>query len=378
MFLAFFLYTSLIISFLIYTYYESHIVNSNDRTIVDARSIVQIYPIIIFTIIVGFRYQVGGDFPGYEGYFNEQINLDNASQVPYELGFFLLIELLHFIHLPSQALFVITAFIQVLLLTKIIRISRGCGTLVILFYFLSLSFIESLNTLRQSIALLAVIISVYQYREGNLKSFIIYALLGLAFHLSTIVAIPIIVISSFINVHRIRLFISVMLLIIIFFSGEIADFILSLLPMLGALGFYNGYLVVREDLIFEASASGGFGLYISVMTDFYLIYRGSSLIAGAHYPLPKYLFSAFVFGALFNPIAVESGFMTFSRGLMYLYGLKFIIMGCILFIGYKEGNKYERTGLLMFSLIMVYLLWFYSAVLSGAAHSAPYYFYDFL
>ena len=171
MFLAVFLYTTVLISFLICTYYESRIVNSNDRTIVDSRSIVQIYPIIIFTIIVGFRYQVGGDFTGYEGYFNEQVNLDNTNQVPYEFGFFMLIELLHFIGLPSQSLFVITAFIQALLLTKIIRISRECGSLVILFYFLSLSFIESLNTLRQSIALLAVVISVYQYREGNFKNF---------------------------------------------------------------------------------------------------------------------------------------------------------------------------------------------------------------
>ncbi len=146
----------------------------------------KILPIIVFVVVVGFRYDVGGDFQEYSYYYNSQKDL-HWSQVPYEYGFYLLIDFLIALELPAQSVFILCAFVQVLLLLKLLESCGESAAWIILFYFLTLSFIESLNVMRQGIAVLCFIVFVFNYCKYRYIIGFCYLLFGLAFHISILI-----------------------------------------------------------------------------------------------------------------------------------------------------------------------------------------------
>ena len=89
--LAFLVYFVLFIVLSYWQYLDMRITQTYGKIL---PSIIKSYPIFVFILIVGFRYNVGGDFSAYNDYYNDQSFISDPSQVDYEYGFYKLIELL--------------------------------------------------------------------------------------------------------------------------------------------------------------------------------------------------------------------------------------------------------------------------------------------
>ncbi|WP_351089094.1 EpsG family protein [Shewanella sp. S1-49-MNA-CIBAN-0167] len=334
---------------------------------------IKTYPIVFFIIIVGFRYNVGGDFPTYEEYYVDQFFVSDSSQVAYEFGFYTLIEILHFFSLPSQSLFVICSIFQVVLLLKIVQIAKGSGLLLIFFYFTTLSFIESLNVMRQSIALLGVILALYYLANKKYKYSILNTMVAVIFHSSSLLAIPLMFLLYKSSLYKYRYTIILFTLLSHFFAVQFFSFFVDMVLELPIFGGYSGYLAFSKDLFIENVNDGiSIGLILSLLTDVYLIIRGTKFIAMNSRSLPSVVFNSYLIGCLIYPIVASTGFLALGRGMMYFYGMKFVVMSAVLYAGFKSGSILERKGVILTPIVLLYLLWFCMAVYIGAAGSSPY------
>ena len=368
--LAFLVYFVLFIVLSYWQYLDMRITQTYGKIL---PSIIKSYPIFVFILIVGFRYNVGGDFSAYNDYYNDQSFISDPSQVDYEYGFYKLIELLLYFDLPAQSLFIVCSFFQVVLLLKIIQISRSSGFLVIFFYFTTLAFIESLNVMRQSIAFLGVILSVYYLTNKKFGLSLLNISIAAIFHGSSLLAIPLIYLLSKSSLHK---YSSVIILLIIFsnlYPIEIFSMFIDIAANFPFIGGYSGYLVLSKELFIENINSGiSIGLILSLSTDIYLVRRSREFIDYGGRSLSSVVFNSYLVGCLIYPIVAATGFLALGRGMMYFYGMKFIIISTVLYRGYKNGNIIERNGLLIFPIALLYFLWFCVAVYIGAAGSSPY------
>lgn len=370
---AILVYTIVFFSFFLSSICDRYITCNVSQPTILISALINSFPICVFTILIGLRYNVGGDYWGYTTYFELQPYL-RPNEVPYELGFYALIEVLHFFNLNSQSLFFITALIQSFLLIKIINLLKRESTFVILFYFVLLSFIESLNTIRQSIALLAVIIAVVDFKDKKHVSGFVYACVAISFHTSALIAIPILIFLSFFKLARFNKTISLMIITSLVLKKKIVEVLFSMLPGTNDGAIYLNYLAAREDLQMGQTSGVGMALYLSILVDLYIVNSASRLLFSFD-SKAKYLFSSFAVGAVLSPVVVEANFITFSRALMYFYGLKFIVLGAIIHYGFLSKCRLESSGFVCFALTFVYFVWFFNAVLKGAALSAPFQFF---
>lgn len=376
--LAFFLYFLLFTS-LIFWYYLDQIVRDRYGRLVC--EIIKPYPVMIFILIVGFRYNVGGDFPAYVSYYNDQYFISDSSEVDYEYGFYILIEILHFIDLPSQSIFVVCSFFQIILLLKVIQLSKESGFLLIFFYFTTLSFVESLNVMRQSISFLGVILSVYYISNRYYKYAFVNMIIAVMFHNSSLLAIPIIYLLSKFKLYRFTSVFIILIMISHYFAIEIFSIFIDIISSLNFVGGYSGYLVMSKELFIKNINNGiSIGLILSIFTDIYLVTRGKQFIDFSDKSIISIVFNSYLIGCILYPIVAATGFLALGRGMMYFYGMKFIVMGVVLYRGFKNGNSLEQYGFLIVPVVIMYFVWFCVAVSIGAAGSSPYhsYFYYIL
>ncbi|MGU5690690.1 EpsG family protein [Aeromonas caviae] len=338
----------------------------------------KILPIIVFVVVVGFRYDVGGDFQEYSYYYNSQKDL-HWSQVPYEYGFYLLIDFLIALELPAQSVFILCAFVQVLLLLKLLESCGESAAWIILFYFLTLSFIESLNVMRQGIAVLCFIVFVFNYCKYRYIIGFCYLLFGLAFHISILIPAIVYFFAKNFDFKRVWYLCVAVLIITHAFPIVIFNMIFDGLSIF--LSDYSSYFNINNEYLFlESKSAAGVAKYLSLFSDIFIIYSFCQVLKlerTQSYKTVSSTFNLFVVGTILYPIVAETGFITLQRIMMYFYGVKFIVLGYVV----KAYIEY-RYGLLNFSIsitfVFLYFLWFFSALYQGAAHSTPYYFYDIL
>jgi hypothetical protein len=208
-----------------------------------------------------------------------------------------------------------------------------------------LSFIESLNTIRQSIALLAVIVSVINFKEKKRISGIFYSIFAISFHTSALIAIPILLFLSFLRLEYFSKTISLLIIVSLILRKKIVELLFSMLPGTNDGAIYINYLAARDDLQMGQTGGVGLAIYLSILIDLYIVNNASRLLFSVD-SKARYLFSSFAIGAILSPVVVEANFITFSRALMYFYGLKFIVLGAIIHHGFQSKYKLEYSGVL--------------------------------
>ena len=328
--------------------------------------------IVTFCLLIGLRYNVGGDFEGYAAYYDNQLSSTSYDEVPYEIGFYWLIKILNALDLSSQSLFVATVLIQVLLLIRIIERQEKSGFVTVLFYFFTLSFLESLNIIRQHIAFLFVILAIFEFESSKAKGILLY-LAGGVFHTSAFFAFPLLIFLKYIRLDKYPSFLVASLLISAYFSHQIANSVLNQLPSLRLLSIYDGYLNTTQDLFHNVNPDNlGFGVYLSVICDIYLIIRSRGLNVVNKGLSNALFYNAYLLGVVLFPVVVATNFISLERGIIYLYGLKFLIYGNFVYSIATNGNRFEKTWIPSCIIIISFLFLFINALLKGAAGSTPY------
>lgn len=139
---------------------------------------------IILSLIEGLRaYTVGTDTPFYVRTF--QI----LSRQRYEIGYWMLMKVIHSITQNPTALLMVCALItNGLFMIAIYKMSWDCYTSIFAFITLMFYFV-SYNAVRQSIAISLVVCAYSCIRNNRLKSFFILILIAIAFHSSASIAL---------------------------------------------------------------------------------------------------------------------------------------------------------------------------------------------
>lgn len=330
--------------------------------------------IVIFTLMIGLRYNVGGDFFGYIDYYRFTTLSDRPGDVVFEPGFLLLIQFLKFFHLPDQSIIVAGSFIQILLLSLWLRKHPQISPFVA-FTFVALLLLDVDNIIRQGIAFFAVLLAVSSINDRRWWGFLAWILFACSFHRSALIMLPL---GALIFRMKILRESNQLIALAVFYlaAGLFSVYIIGLFQLISPIFGYSGYSdVSRADLAFGKgpSSSLNLGIYLWPLIDASVIYYSRKM--DKHYDTMNYRLyhNLFLIAALLQPIANVWDFLPFARALFYFVGMRTICVAFLLHYCLVESRK-PRDIVLGAGIIIVLLMWLVVAVSRGAAWSSPYQF----
>lgn len=151
------------------------------------KKLVPIIVICVFTFLGMFRYEIGTDYDWYVILFN-QVKLDDLYP---EMSFLIIVEILRYLHLSYQSLFIVyELLIMIILWLGIKRYTKDTEiTILILAFFLCLQYYSSLNVIRQTLSLVLIFWGYKYCLNRRFWKFLSVILLATVFHYSAILGI---------------------------------------------------------------------------------------------------------------------------------------------------------------------------------------------
>lgn len=233
--------------------------SENCRNIITKHLLV-LFSIIPLFLVSGLRENTGADYENYVYIYN---NLDYYHlQWPLELGFYYLNKLYSSLGLHVQFIFLTMAFIQCLFLyLSLIKVRKP--SLFLTFYIL-LFYLDSLNIVRQSVAMSIVLYSciLLLYDKSTVKFFF---LIGLAsfFHNVSLIFAPLFFVRNFhLNKNFMLLFILTFFLMLRF----------NLFGLLINPDYFSGTKYEAYFFIDEYSKEADFGSGIGIIFQYFIIF----------------------------------------------------------------------------------------------------------
>ena len=242
----------------------------------------KIYRFILFVLAVlflGLRNEVGTDFEEYKRRYDYEI-------YSFELGYNYLCILLHRFKCPSSDLFLVMSFLTYLpfylFLEKIKCKKKEFVILSFLLYFSTFSII--CNVMRQCLVGALFLYSYYFIKERNLLPFLVIVAIGVTFHTSMILCLPLYWIAN----RQIPTIVYNVIYIISFVFCFISIDRISVY-ILAFIGDFNQWARYMES---EHSLSGYFSIGILVEIVFYIIFYVLCIRHKVHkeYPIAFNLF----------------------------------------------------------------------------------------
>ena len=320
----FYIVVFLLISFFAYSFAKSWVASK--------QSVGYLLAFLLITCFMGFRYNIGRDFPGYWGDFNilDETYFGLARRYQFEYGYLFLLNCLHFWGLGPRSLFFSTSLIITCLLFRIYKKNKELLPLGILCFLFCDPYEFSINGIRQAIAILAVI-NAFEYFKPTyrwwhaLLCYLLWIILGSLFHSSCIAllaAYPL----RFINWERKPL-----------------PFILSILPLIGYVLNLSGLVVGLVDFSsFEVDESVRYG---QELEDNY----GNFAVGSNGLNLGTLLVLIF----MMFPLAFKKNILRFYPNLNYLFPLYSI--GTTVFFLYSGNMMINRLAYYFtFTLLLLF------------------------
>ena len=311
--------------------------------------------IAVYTVLIGLRFNVGGDYPTYVQYINE-VSFSALELVPYEGLYFYVFRILKY----PVLVFVVFAYFHIWLLISIMRVT---GLNALFFGFLvSLNLFESISLIRQMNAFLFII---YLYlRHGKWLLSMIKMCISIGLHKSS-VALWLLILQG-------RAVLKNRLIRIIFISafGFLVSLNLSVADILNVINsdFLFGYGVLQEDLFFESESRI---ISLAMLVNIIVFISGlMSYHSGSHHLVKLALF-IYGMSLLLSPTILELNYIPISRLFSYLVWFKFIVIANVV-------QNMSRVALFKSFVLRICVVattgWYYWAIFNQAAHCSPYRF----
>lgn len=151
-------------------------------------------PILLYTLVMGFRYGVGKDFLSYtEMYTNELqgLTLEEMFAFRYEKGFVVMVWICELISRDPCIFFLATSFLEVFLLYKAFNNFREVLPYIYLTFILSgIALFGYTNILRQAIAFGFFTVGLKYIPDKKIIPYLIICALATSFHISSLMMIP--------------------------------------------------------------------------------------------------------------------------------------------------------------------------------------------
>lgn len=150
------------------------------------------------TIISGFRYNVGADYYGYTNFFNIYKNNPNSAYISnFEIGFKLMTKIIQLFTIKPMWMFMSISIIISYFIFKAIYEESPTPVLSIFLYISMQFYFYSMNGMRQFIAMSIFLYSIRFIRSRKFFPFLILNLIGMSFHSSALVYLPLYFIYNF-------------------------------------------------------------------------------------------------------------------------------------------------------------------------------------
>ena len=150
--------------------------------------------LVTLTMVIGFRYEVGGDWGSYSRYFSNAKDLVFEAKVSQDPGFTALNLLSYHLNLGFSGVNIISALIFSSGLVLFCRnLPRPWLALACAIPYLVI--VVSMGYTRQSIALGLVMVGFVMLSRSRYKAFVVWVLLAAVFHKSAVLMIPIAALS---------------------------------------------------------------------------------------------------------------------------------------------------------------------------------------
>lgn len=180
---------------------------------------------VFLCFIASFRYETGGDWPGYYSIYNgvpivwkNFLRYIDTNRI--EKGFLLLVYLIKKFGLDKQYLFIFSttfAFITMLKALKMIfKKNITAWKIFLTLYFGQLYFYKDFIIMRQSIAASLALLGVAYFLEDKIKKFVLCIFLGFLFHKSILAVLPIIILSK-IKLKRNQMLLILLIVLMMYF-----------------------------------------------------------------------------------------------------------------------------------------------------------------
>jgi hypothetical protein len=336
-------------------------------------AIISLVSIFIFSLVIGLRYYVGGDYVGYLDDYNSFNIANSFKDSRYELGYYSLMYLLKFLSLSYPFLFLTVSFLQILFVYKWAKNYKYLLPWIVFFYFTTLYLFESMNVMRQALAFSILLFSTIYIQKTQLIRFILLVLLAASFHKS---ALSFVIFYFLINREWIKnKYIQLGLLFISLISSQfLFETFFQKIDVFATLLDYDSYSQMSSDLFLaDDNDSLGFGLFFLVSIDSIIILYSDRLQKTFKNEKFYIYYNLFFIGALLSATFSNSNSIALGRLMFYFVSFRIVILSFLSFYLFKI-NRSLTNNIVGILIIVTYLFWFISAISKGAAWSVPFQF----
>ena len=322
--------------------------------------------LVIISIIVGFRYNVGVDWDGYRIAFLESGNL-TFEENSFELGYFIISKIMNLLGFGYQQFFFLINLFTWYFIFK--SIPKKLLLYFIFFLFCTEFFFWSMNGIRQFTAMSIFLFSIKYILDKQLIKFTLTLIFAGLFHKSAFIFFPL----YFIPYKK--LYNRTIMLIIFLFSFligsnsrvvEIIEETVVALTLLYSLQnpFIERYFLSRGGLVIEEDISLGLGYLFMVLTNFLLL-LSSYHILKKNPNLTIYYFLFFIGASIYN-ISYSVLELTRLNQYFLIFKVHILTFTTYYFIHYSKKN------FISYILVFLFFILFLAAIYNSSNMSNPY------
>lgn len=336
------------------------------------------FTVLVFTILIGCRYAVGGDYFGYLSYYEGTLQTDGPADVDFEVGFLYLIKTLRIFDLPPRAIIVFSSFLQISLLSYWLVDKKFIAPFVV-YFFVTMLLLDIDNAIRQGIALLAILIGLDRLQQGRFFRFAAWVCLGILFHRSAAIILPLGFCLWFFRVPGVGLQLAALVASRAFvapFTAQVVSLFAQSTQLSQIFGYQSYADINRTTLMFTgAGDSLNLGQYLWPIIDSIIILYSRKL--SSHYESVGYRIyhGMFLVAALLQPVADTWNFLPFGRMLLYFVAMRVVCLGFLTHYCLVVNQRRGINVALAIGIALVFAAWLIVAVSHSAGNSSPYRFF---
>jgi len=310
--------------------------------------------LLIYSIILGCRYNVGVDYAGYLGYY-EQITKFNGANDRFEYLFALISWSFSDANLHYSIYFTFWAFLQIYLLFLSVKNERYIYPSLVFSLIIGCFFLTYMNGIRQMTSFCILAYSLKYIIQENWKKYILAIIIAFLIHKSAIIVFPLYFIFNFkneyfksIKVQIVMLAISLILLILNF-----NDKILYIIEKITSLINYGKYASAMRNGTLEIIAmkrERGVGFFVILILNIYLILMSRKVKKYVSNKKYNIMYDLYFIGVLW--FYLFNGSLILNRPNYYFYSFRLFVVSFTLFYVFKTKN----ILLISFNIFLVFML----------------------
>ncbi|QOG04124.1 EpsG family protein [Flavobacterium sp. MDT1-60] len=330
---------------------------------------------LIYSLIIGLRYNVGRDYYGYTEWFKE-LRHTGRFPVDNDFGFIWLNEFLVHFDFESYALFIVLAFLQILFLLLFLKRIPFLRAWYFYFFFTSLLFFISMNAMRQTLAFLIFAYCLQLFYDKKYYHTLFIAILAFSIHKTVIVPfilLPFLRVEWFKSVKSqlVLLFLSVFVLPAFF--TILLDFATPFINLLG-YNYYIENLDYMKEITDENKRGEGLAIFLFFFVDLFIILFYEKLKTAFQELYFVKFYNLYFIGLMLSRIFAENFIL--SRIADYFISFRIIILSFLMFYIFNS-SKIQKNKIIKAIAILtcfVMLLFYYKAIYNNAGDIAPFQF----